>query len=390
VEAKAGAEAGRSSWLLDQTNSGYSLGGVPHLPSLAEGLNALCSIVRHIADAPTVMIAQRNPLTRTVQVRGRIGTFVSEVDMSFVLPGLDPVRQPVIVVPDIRHDQRFQNHPMVTLMPHIKSMIALLIPGFELEHRAVFKIVNPSKAAISDPRILPLLMEIGILAGEYLKLERGSPQDVKNQVEAPAANESSISSTGAMVGFREEGTANGASDIAASFLLDTLVKKRVLHGRNNTDYVTLRTWRASLKKYQIAALKALKAEPPAQFVAAIADEVAANVIRVHGRGTIRSVVPIPPGSSGRSTSLSVLLAHAVADRLGANANHALLTTERAELGQSSPRKSGRLAPYLIAEPPPGPVLIVDDVASSGRHLELAIDAFRPRAITAYSIAWIGG
>jgi hypothetical protein len=363
------------------TYSGIPLGALRHLATI-EALNALSAVAAHLTSAPTALIAQRDPLRGTIRVRGRFGTLVNEVDMSFVLPDLNPDRQPIIIATDVRRDPRFSGHPLLELMPHMKSLIALLVPGCPMESRAVLKVVNPAKAALTDGRTVQMLSDICFAAANLLKLERElalcGGEGGRNLHGGHGAGH-----------LHEDGARYGEGEMAAAFLVDTLVKRRHLHSRNAIDYVTLRSWRAALKKHQIAALSTLKQSPPARFLATVADEIAANVRRAYGEGGIRSVVPVPPGSSGGASTLSIELARAVADRLNASLHEALATTGTTERGASSPRKSSRLPTYHLIEPVPGPILVIDDVASSGRHLELAVDACRAQSSAVYAVAWIG-
>jgi predicted amidophosphoribosyltransferase len=44
----------------------------------------------------------------------------------------------------------------------------------------------------------------------------------------------------------------------------------------------------------------------------------------------------------------------------------------------------------LATPLQGPVLLVDDVATSGRHIEEATELLRAKGASVLAVAWIGG
>lgn len=59
-------------------------------------------------------------------------------------------------------------------------------------------------------------------------------------------------------------------------------------------------------------------------------------------------------------------------------------------GTSHPRQFSSTPALVISDPPKVPVIIVDDVATSGWHLEEASLALRALGISTVSFAWIGG
>jgi hypothetical protein len=352
-------------------------------------LDVLCSIVADTTGASSVMIAKRNVKRKTIEVRGSIGTMIKELDMSYSIPELDAVKSPTIAVPDIRVDPRFMNHPMTKLAPHIRSFIAIMLPGFEPNERAVLHIVNPKRSVFGDASIWRELSsfttvfagilafendvypgEINFHAGDVLQgtlFEQGGFQaveQVKPNVHTPSSTDASV-----------------------DFLFDTLVKKRVLHSRNGIDYLTLRNWRAQLKAYQVTSLISLKQSKPLSLIRRAAIEITDAVRHVHGEGVIAAVVPIPGGSSGDQNAFSVMLAREVADNL--NVPLCDVLEPQGQKGKSAPIKSAKLKPYVLKETVSGPILVVDDVASSGAHMELAMTALKQSSKAVYGVAWIG-
>ena len=86
--------------------------------------------------------------------------------------------------------------------------------------------------------------------------------------------------------------------------------------------------------------------------------------------------------------MSVLLAEAIAEKLGA-AFCNVIAADVVKKGASSPKKSAALPPFKFSGALLGPVLVVDDVATSGRHMELAQMALRVYGVPVLGMVWIG-
>lgn len=173
----------------------------------------------------------------------------------------------------------------------------------------------------------------------------------------------------------------------AAFLLDTLTHKRKHRNRNDFHYVTVRSWRTNVKSYQISAIKALKQDPPPEFVVAVAAEIADAAAAIYGRDTIDCIVPIPCGHSRTRRCLSVHLAENVAMIMNKDFQEAF--EPRFAHGSSHPATNANLQPIKLVRPPRGKVLLVDDIATSGQHLEEAAAALRRQSGHVFAIAWLG-
>lgn len=360
----------------------------PNLGLVEKILGEMCNLVAHLTRATSVIVAQRDPVSQKIKVRGKTGTLLTEVDMSFVIPSLNPETMPIILCRDVQLDPQLCQHPLCRLMPHMRSLMVFLVPGLPLEKRAVLKIVNPRKAAFSDGDLIHVLTDLSVIISDLLRLDEsnGRAPAEADGIKNLLANYERRLSHSVATSHPQLGNELGA---VSSFLCETLIHKRVLHSRNGLDYVSLRSWRSAIKKYQIAALQALKLDPPKEFAERIADELARSVEQVHGAAVIKAVVPVPPGSSGKTTSLSTMLAEEVAKNLGAQYVNALEPLSPPRNGKSSPHKSASLSGYRLKTPVKGPVLIVDDVASSGRHIELAIGACKLLETPVYAAVWLG-
>jgi predicted amidophosphoribosyltransferase len=186
-------------------------------------------------------------------------------------------------------------------------------------------------------------------------------------------------------GFSETARAFG-NEPAARFLFDTLIEKQRLLARNGCAYLALRTWRKPIKPYQVDALAALKSAPSPAIVERIAEELSNAVTRVYGKA-FDTVIPIPPGSSDSSEGLSTLIARQVSKRLNLDCAEVLLP-QAVRKGRSHPKKGIELLPYEVKGKVKGNVLILDDVATSGKHMEMASLAIRPLTNYATGIVWL--
>lgn len=175
---------------------------------------------------------------------------------------------------------------------------------------------------------------------------------------------------------------------SVEFLLSTLVRRRSIRKRNGATYLALRQWRAAVKKCQLNAMRALKLNPDPTFVSLVSDELAVAAREVFGAKQFAAVAPIPCGHSRSVNCLSVLLARAVAARLR---TPMIETFEpMPSPGVSHPRENLKRDSLRLRVPAPGPLLLLDDVATSGQHIGEAQSLLLPSAGVVHSLVWIGG
>jgi hypothetical protein len=177
-------------------------------------------------------------------------------------------------------------------------------------------------------------------------------------------------------------------DPISHFLLDTLVSRPTLLSRGGAPFVAIRRWRSGMKPYQIEAMRQIKRDPPARFVSAVVDDMLSVVLSMLGGGIYRYVAPIPCSRSGRHSCLSLLIAEKLSARLG------MTLIEPLEIepatGSSHPKTNLSRPPMTLLRPPPGPTLLVDDVVTSGAHMEEGTRLLLPSAQAVFALAWIGG
>ncbi len=179
-----------------------------------------------------------------------------------------------------------------------------------------------------------------------------------------------------------------ALDPTVKFLIETLIERQSLRQRKGVSYLTLRSWRRPVRTYQIEALKALKTAPPSTLIDVAADDIVKALGRLVGASAFAQVVPVPCTRSSAETCLSVLIAEAVGQRIGKPVAHLLASAP--QRGSSHPKENTRRPPLRLVTPASGPCLVVDDVATSGAHLEEAVNKLRPSAGSVFAVAWIGG
>jgi predicted amidophosphoribosyltransferase/PAS domain-containing protein len=178
------------------------------------------------------------------------------------------------------------------------------------------------------------------------------------------------------------------ADPSQLFLMDTLVKRRSIRQRKNVNFLTLRSWREPIREYQIKALKALKQNITPDLPKAIADELKIEIENLFGKAAFKAIVPMPCGHSRADSCLSLEIARALGLEFSLPVIQAFIP-QRAK-GVSHPKNNLKRLPLALARIIEEPVLLVDDVATSGAHIEEAVGLLKPTCRAVMAIAWIGG
>lgn len=179
---------------------------------------------------------------------------------------------------------------------------------------------------------------------------------------------------------------NGDSPgVVSRFLLSTLIAQKRLLRRGPVPYHALYRWRSAVKDVQIEALKALKRDPGDAFLDTVAEDMAAAAGALFGSGTFKAVVPVPCGNSGNNC-LSTQLARLIAVRLGVDFIDAFEPLP--QTGGSHPKSNLRRPAMRLKVKPNVPVLLIDDVATSGAHIEEAAQLLRRTAPAVLPLVWI--
>jgi hypothetical protein len=175
-------------------------------------------------------------------------------------------------------------------------------------------------------------------------------------------------------------------DVAGGFLLKTVIAKRRLITRDDVSYHALCRWRAPLKEYQLIALKLVKQHRPSDFIDRVAAQIATASRALFGSAAFGYVGNVACGHGGPNC-FARELARRVADKLSLPFIDLFAPLD--VRGSSHPRKNSRRPAMSIANVPEGPVLLIDDVATSGSHIAEATRHLRDAGCAAFPVSWIG-
>jgi hypothetical protein len=166
-----------------------------------------------------------------------------------------------------------------------------------------------------------------------------------------------------------------------------LIWRPAVYARHDVTWLSPRAWSVTAKSGDLAELKRAKACLDPVVIDVAAADVAHLAHSVLGNPpTVVTVVA--PGHSRRSDNFAVRLAESVAGRLGAPFLRCF--ADRFVGGSSHPKEFRKLPPLELVAAPPGFTLLVDDVASSGFHIEEALRNLRQSGVAAVGIVWIRG
>jgi len=101
------------------------------------------------------------------------------------------------------------------------------------------------------------------------------------------------------------------SNAGAQSCLGSLVYRPMIYRRKGVAWLSVRSWRTDTKRADLAALKAIKAQPASSVVVDAADDIVRTLELLFGK-IDRTVVNIPCGHSRRSDCFGKSLAQQVA------------------------------------------------------------------------------
>jgi hypothetical protein len=171
-------------------------------------------------------------------------------------------------------------------------------------------------------------------------------------------------------------------------LLGSLIYRPTVFRRNDVAWVAACAWRAAAKADDVAAPKRAKREIDRRLIDDAAELVAALIRQLCGDQAAGAVTGVPCGHSRRPDCLGKQIAQAVAQALGLS--FVQVFADRPCSDVSHPKEFAKLPPLQrIADPRPSMILI-DDLATSGWHVEESLTALRGLGASASAFVWITG
>jgi pyrimidine operon attenuation protein/uracil phosphoribosyltransferase len=341
-----------------------------------------CTIVCGLLDADQVLVARE--VKNKLHVVASTDVVPDELPETWIveIPQWERFR----FAQDVQTNAEFASHPVRQHVPVVQQLLAARLTD---RHDTPFFMLalEPATSAVTNRAIIRSINTMANLIDSVANQFSRAPQSGEDRDGFREPQNAFVTSK---AGETEHPRNNNHVDPLSDFLADTLIKKFTVRSRGGQMYYGTHTWRKQIKAHQVAAMKAIKRKPSESMVTVAASEIAALANIVAGKNVIRQVVAIPCGNSGRKECLSTRLARRVAKLLDASYTPIIEETgnKPARPGSSHPAKSARLKPYTLTSKPQGAVLLVDDVSTSGRHMELASKALRDCGVPVFAIAWI--
>lgn len=167
-----------------------------------------------------------------------------------------------------------------------------------------------------------------------------------------------------------------------------LVYRPALFRRNEIRWIAAYAWRSSQRARGLAALKQAKAALDPSLIDEAATSIAGLIREIFGDKPVDAITGIPCGHSRRADCFGKQLARSVAKVIGLP--FLQIFADRPCPGSSHPKQSMTLPPLQQIADPPRSMIIIDDVATSGWHLEESVLALRRSGVAASSLVWISG
>lgn len=171
-------------------------------------------------------------------------------------------------------------------------------------------------------------------------------------------------------------------------LLGGLAWRPALYRRNAVSWCSIRAWRADAKRADLARLKLCKATVDPAMIAAAAGEIAGLLRLLFGHFGGWTATAIACGHSRRPDCFGKRVARAAAELL--ELPFAEVFEDRFVAGVSHPKEFRDLPALTFRSTPVGPLLVIDDLATSGWHMEEALGMARALGLPAFGAVWISG
>jgi hypothetical protein len=333
------------------------------------GMNSICEVFARITHAPQVFIYSKSKASKNLKVQCQFGFPATELSEDWHMKAFDNSSSKAISYTDTEVSSELQSHPMLRAVPKIKSLLAFSIAQEAPGEPSFLMIANPMANVFTDSNLMTALLQMATMTRHTFCLPPARVPEASNVIVESSFAES------------HQHTQSGQDQVAASFLLKTLVVGQRLLTRNGFSYVALRSWREPIKEHQMAAMKAVKANLPDSFMATIASEIAQATVSQLGIGVVGNVVPVPCADSGCVDGLSVGLAERVAVLLGCGFRDVFGSEMRR--GSSRPPANVKLVGDLDRA-----TLLIDGVVTSGKRVEAAMKCLRQSGVNCFAVGWI--
>jgi hypothetical protein len=339
-----------------------------------EILDALCGLVGHSERADSVCILKATGKFGGI-ILGSWGCNARSLSGDVHLSELDALKRPFLIAHNLDRAKWFRSHPLWIVSPFAKSMIAISLP--DMNSRVQYYIAlffNLTSTRSREPNT------------NYLSSVARMASMILGQLPQPPANGSNSFADGTAppgVSYPPVG-----EDAVLAFLANTLTPKIALRNKGDVSFIIVRQWKAALKEVQLSAFEGLKIRPSKVAANMIAQEISTVVAKFYEGTAFNAIVPVPCGSSGTSNCMSVEIARFVSEITGVPMKNCLVGEYGK--GRSHPHKSKQLKPYSVQGDISGSVLLVDDVVTSGKHIQMAVDALRNKGVSVSAVAWLGG
>ena len=171
-----------------------------------------------------------------------------------------------------------------------------------------------------------------------------------------------------------------------SRISEYIVYRPAIYRRNGIRWISAYAWRSRRQARGLAELKKAKQAPNSSLVAAATTSIVNLIEEIFGDKAADAITCIPCGHSKRADCFGKQLANGVAALL--DIPFVQVFADRPLLGASHPKTCASLPPLQqqIAVPPPS-IIIIDDLATSGWHIEEAMVRLRSSRVKVTSVVW---
>jgi len=292
---------------------------------------------------------------------------------------------------DVASHDELGGSPLQFLPDPIGSLYSIPVPFSDADQCIVLVCADTRKDGIRHPHLIARLVECAqIAANEFALIVRiarlqdgsiatSSLGNFQVPLKPAVSNPTILADLPSITD-----TSRSADRVAERFLLDTLLQKHRLLRRSNQLYYGNRTWAKAIKHHQIAAVRAIKGAISPEIVDAAAEDLAQQA-RMIGVNLFKYVSPMACGCSGPGC-LAEKIAEATAAKLGLE--YAVAFDPLPVSGSSHPAKNARLPIFRANRTFDAPVVLIDDIATSGAHIEKAAIALKAVAPAVLPLVWI--